>query len=119
VGVAVEPPHVAERYRRKLGSPFTFLSDYRYELADALGVPTLRAHPLALLRFSKRGLAVPAIFVFDASGARRFTWIQELRLGDVYHWKHEVKGRLRADGLLGKLRQLAAGRVLTERSGKR
>jgi hypothetical protein len=101
----VEHPHVAERLRRKLDVPFMFLSDYRCQLADALGVPTLRSHPFALTRLARRGVTMPAVFIFDRSGARRFTWLQEVKLRFVYG---PMRGRLKVDGVLTKLREIAS-----------
>jgi len=67
VAVSVDPPDVSERLRERLAVPFTFLSDTRGELLDALGIRHRGGH-------GDNDIAYPAQVLVDANGVVRWTF---------------------------------------------
>jgi peroxiredoxin len=84
IGLSADPPEVNKRFREKLGLPFQILSDVDCRLVQALDVPVSRKHPMVKVRGYPNGFAQPAVFLFDAQGKERFSWIQKPKLTNAY-----------------------------------
>ena len=67
--ISVDSPYVLKRYREETGAPYTFLSDFHREAAEAFGV--LRTAPLGP---GLRNTTDRSAFVIDRDGKIAYTW---------------------------------------------
>lgn len=67
VAVSVDAPEISERLRQRLSVPFTFLSDQKGELLDALGIRHRGGH-------QGEDIAYPAQVLVDKDGIVRWTF---------------------------------------------
>lgn len=67
--VSVDSPYTLKRYRAETGAPYTFLSDFHREAAEAFGV--LRTAPLGP---GLRNTSDRSAFVLDRDGTVAYSW---------------------------------------------
>ncbi len=78
------------------------LSDTACSLVRALNVPTGKKHPMAKIRGYANGFAQPAVFIFDAQGEQRFSWIQTPKLTNAFG----AARRLSPEEIVSKVKKL-------------
>ena len=103
IGISADPPEVNERFQEKLGLPFQILSDANCRLVEALDVPISRKHPMVKVRGYTNGFAQPAVFIFDAQGNQRFSWIQRPKLTNAYG----ATRRMSPEDIISKVKEVA------------
>lgn len=82
--MSADTPDVNQGFIKKYELPFTILSDVQAVLVSALGVPRSTLHPMAKIRRYPNGFSQPGVFIFDAEGQQRFSWIQTPKMGNFY-----------------------------------
>jgi peroxiredoxin len=84
VGVSADPPEVNEKFRKKHGLPFPVLSDTHARITGPLRIPTSTKHPMAMMRGYPNGFMQPAFFLFDSEGGKKFEWIQNPKVKNLF-----------------------------------
>ena len=103
IGISADPPKVNKRFQEKLGLPFQILSDVDCRLVQALNIPISRKHPMVKVRGYTNGFAQPAVFIFDARGEQKFSWIQRPKLTNAYG----AARRMSPEEIINKAREVA------------
>jgi len=60
-------------------------------------------HPMVKIRGYTKGFAQPAVFIFDAEGQQRFSWIQTPKLTNAYG----AARRMSPEEILNEVKKLA------------
>jgi signal transduction histidine kinase len=105
LAISVDPPEVSERFRRKLGAEFTFLSDENGELLDELNI----RHCCG---WRGKDIAFPTGILVDKHGLVR--WVYEAEFGHMRMTPQDLFDAMERLALEEQNRELRRGRAVSK-----